>query len=164
MFFTFVIKSAEKNIRFIGPDVVSRHPSILIRLLNLAVFKIIIDTVYYYSNLTQQHKPKILQKFHFQSTKILLSFIFLSTENNLPGKHVFPKAMLLWTVFITLCKNLVTKRIEVSENYLKFWTINIINITKKKKKGISWIISCLQQMILMSSKFWGYLFGHKVDP
>lgn len=73
MFFTFVIKSAKENIILIDPDVVSRHPSILIRLLNTAVFKIIDeDTVYYHSNLTQQHKPKILQNSHFQSTKILL--------------------------------------------------------------------------------------------
>lgn len=41
--------------------------------------------------------------------------------------------MLLWTVLITLCKYLVTKRIGVSENNLKMWTINIINITNKKE-------------------------------
>lgn len=62
MFFTFIIKPAEENIRLTDPDVVSRHPSILITLLNLAVFKTIDeDTVYYHSNLTQQHKPKILK-------------------------------------------------------------------------------------------------------
>lgn len=73
MLFTFVIKSAKENIRLIDPDVVSRPPRILTRLLNIAVLKIIDeDTVYYHSNLTQQHKPKILQNFHFQSTKILL--------------------------------------------------------------------------------------------
>lgn len=108
MSFTFVIKSAEENIRLIDPDVVSRHPSIFIRLLNLAVFKTIDeDTVYYHSDLTQQHKPKILENFHFQSSKILWNTKY------------FTYKMLLWTVFITLDKNLVTERIWVFNKYLK---------------------------------------------
>lgn len=68
-----VMKSAKENIKLIDPEVVSRHPSILVILLNIAVSKMLAeDTSYYPSNLMQEHKPRILWNFHVQSGKILL--------------------------------------------------------------------------------------------
>lgn len=67
------MKSAKENIKLIDPEVVSRHPSIFVILLNIAVSKMLAeDTSYYPSNLMQEHKPRILWNFHVQSGKILL--------------------------------------------------------------------------------------------
>lgn len=127
---------------------VSSHPSILISLLNIAGFKMLDeDTAYYPSNLIQEYKPRILWNFHFQSGKILLLFSYLlAFKNNLPGKKKFHKAMIVWTVLISLCKKLVSKRITFLENYLEIWTITSINITEKK--DLAKLYAHSQQMAL----------------
>lgn len=94
-----VIKPAKENIKLTDPDVVSSHPSVLIRLLNTDVFKKLDeDTAAYPSNLIQEHR--ILWNFHFQSGKILLLLSYLLAFKIIyQGKEKSYKAMLLCTIF-----------------------------------------------------------------